>query len=85
MRVDGSKLTRQDELNRILEALEATSKLDGLQKATEEIRALYRINHVVYHWVDSAGEQYGCGTYSDAWRARYLQQNYIRLDPVIIG
>ena len=21
------------------------------------------IDHMVYHWVDSAGDQYGCGTY----------------------
>ena len=85
MRVDGSKITRQDDLNRILEALDDTSELEGLQRATEEIRDLYGINHVVYHWVDSAGEQYGCGTYANAWRERYLQQNYIRIDPVIIG
>ena len=83
--MDGSKLARQSALNTILEALDATNELDGLQKATEAIRGHYRINHVVYHWVDSAGDQYGCGTYSDAWRQRYLQQNYIRVDPVIIG
>ncbi|WP_428928772.1 helix-turn-helix transcriptional regulator [Marinibacterium sp. SX1] len=78
-------MARQSALNTILEALDATNELDGLQKATEAIQGHYRINHVVYHWVDSAGDQYGCGTYSDAWRQRYLQQNYIRVDPVIIG
>jgi DNA-binding CsgD family transcriptional regulator len=43
------------------------------------------VNHMVYHWVDSAGDQYGCGTYTDAWRDRYLEQNYLRIDPVIAG
>jgi DNA-binding CsgD family transcriptional regulator len=40
---------------------------------------------MVYHWVDSAGDQYGCGTYNDAWVQRYLDQNYLRIDPVITG
>lgn len=83
--VDGSKVTHQTDLNTILEALDATSELEGLQHATEQLRDLYGVNHVVYHWVDSAGEQYGCGTYSDEWRVRYLEQNYIRVDPVITG
>lgn len=83
--MDGSKATRDGELNLILEALDATSTLDGLQKASENVRDYFGINHVVYHWVDSAGEQYGCGTYSDDWRQRYLEQNYLRVDPVVIG
>jgi DNA-binding CsgD family transcriptional regulator len=72
-------------LERILEELEQATALDGLQAATERLRDHYRIDHVVYHWVDSAGDQYGCGTYSDIWRERYLAQNYLRVDPVIIG
>lgn len=83
--MDGSKIARQSELNNILEALDATKELEGLQRATEAVRDHYQVNHVVYHWVDSAGEQYGCGTYSNEWRERYLHQNYIRVDPVIIG
>lgn len=69
----------------ILEDLERASGLDALQSATEQLRAHYKVDHVVYHWVDSAGDQYGCGTYSDAWRDRYLEQNYLRIDPVIVG
>ena len=72
-------------LEHILEDLERAEELGALQEATERIRDHYRIDHVVYHWVDSAGEQYGCGTYSDAWRQRYLDQNYLRIDPVILG
>lgn len=68
-----------------METLSATGALSGLQKATEELRDYLGVNHVVYHWVDSAGEQYGCGTYSDDWRQRYIDQNYLRVDPVIIG
>lgn len=69
----------------ILEALEASDTLDALQEASEQLRDTYKIAHIVYHWVDSAGDQYGCGTYSEAWRTRYLEQNYLRVDPVIMG
>ncbi|WP_415921458.1 helix-turn-helix transcriptional regulator [Tateyamaria sp. SN6-1] len=69
----------------ILEELAQADGLAALQHASERIRDHYGIDHVVYHWVDSAGDQYGCGTYSDAWRDRYLEQNYLRIDPVIVG
>lgn len=72
-------------LEEILVALERSDTLEALQTATEDLRDFYRIAHVVYHWVDSAGDQYGCGTYCDEWRARYLDQNYLRVDPVIMG
>lgn len=72
-------------LERILECLDAAEGLPALQDASEALRDHYKIKHIVYHWVDAAGEQYGCGTYSDAWRDRYLEQGYLRVDPVIIG
>ena len=72
-------------LEQILTGLEAADALEALQTATEELCNYYRIKHVVYHWVDSAGDQYGCGTYCDEWRERYLEQQYLRVDPVIAG
>ena len=69
----------------ILEELTHAQELDALQRAIEALRDHFGIDHMVYHWVNSAGEQYGCGTYSDAWRDRYIEQDYIRIDPVIIG
>lgn len=69
----------------ILEELTHAQELDALQCAIEALRDHFGIDHMVYHWVNSAGEQYGCGTYSDAWRDRYIEQDYIRIDPVIIG
>lgn len=38
---------------------------------------------MVYHWVNSNGVQYGCGTYDPAWAERYQQKDYLRIDPVI--
>lgn len=80
-----SAMTATQPLELILEELEQADGLAALQVATEALRDHYAIDHVVYHWVDSAGDQYGCGTYSDDWRQRYLDQNYLRVDPVIIG
>ncbi len=73
------------DLDQILEDLDATTALDGLQDIAEKLRDAFRVDHIVYHWVDSAGEQYGCGTYCEAWVNHYVAQNYIRIDPVIVG
>ena len=72
-------------LDQVLENLDATSGLDGLQEIILALRDAFGIDHMVYHWVDSAGEQYGCGTYSPEWVERYTSQNYLRIDPVIQG
>ena len=73
------------QLESFLEELERVSTLDEMQACTEALRDIYEIDHIVYHWVSSAGEQYGCGTYSDTWRDHYIAQDYLRVDPVIIG
>ncbi|MEL7100494.1 MAG: autoinducer binding domain-containing protein, partial [Pseudomonadota bacterium] len=69
----------------ILEELAQAEGLEGLNTAIFALRDTFGVDHMVYHWVDSAGDQYGCGTYSDAWRDRYLEQGYLRIDPVILG
>ncbi|SLN66498.1 HTH-type quorum sensing-dependent transcriptional regulator VjbR [Falsiruegeria litorea R37] len=72
-------------LDQVLEALDATNGLEELQAISEALRDALDIRHIVYHWVDSAGDQYGCGTYPDTWVQRYVEQNYHRIDPVILG
>lgn len=72
-------------LDQVLEELDATSELEELQGIIEALRDAFLVDHMVYHWVDSAGDQYGCGTYSDEWRERWVSQNYQRVDPVILG
>ncbi len=62
--------------------LERADTLEGINDAIFTLRAHYGVENMVYHWVDSAGEQYGYGTYSLDWAARYQEQNYIRIDPV---
>jgi DNA-binding CsgD family transcriptional regulator len=56
-----------------------------MQAAIVALRDFYLVDHIVYHWVSSAGEQYGCGTYSPEWVERYVEQDYLRVDPVVLG
>lgn len=72
-------------LEAILERLEKSSALEEMQSVAESIRDHYGVSHLVYHWVSSNGEQYGCGTYSMEWVERYLEKEYLRVDPVIAG
>ncbi len=72
-------------LDTILEELERASEPSHLQVISEHLRDLFRIDHLVYHWVSAAGDQYGCGTYDPAWVERYLEKEYLRVDPVIKG
>ena len=81
----GKPMLTENQMEPILEELEQAHTLEGLQAASEALRAYYGVDHIAYHWVDSAGDQYGAGTYSLEWQQRYLDQNYLRIDPVIIG
>ncbi|SFR08204.1 helix-turn-helix transcriptional regulator [Poseidonocella sedimentorum] len=69
----------------ILEQLEQATALEDMQAVAEALRDRFNVSHVVYHWVSSSGEQYGCGTYSIEWVERYLEKEYLRVDPVITG
>jgi DNA-binding CsgD family transcriptional regulator len=78
-------LGRQKNLERILSDLEEAATLEQMQGVSEALRDFYAIGHLVYHWVDSTGEQYGCGTYCAEWQQKYISENYVRIDPVIQG
>ncbi len=69
----------------LFERLEAANTPDELQNLIVLLRDHYNVDHIVYHWVNSDGDQYGCGTYPKEWVARYLQQGYLRIDPVVQG
>lgn len=70
-------------LEDLLSTLQAAATLEDLQSVLEKLRDHYKIEHIVYHWVNSVGERYGAGTYSAEWVDRYLEKDYLRLDPVI--
>ena len=65
--------------------MEQADTLEGMQRVSEALRDFYDVDHLVYHWVDSSGDQYGCGTYSTEWQQKYIAENYLRIDPVIQG
>lgn len=69
----------------VLAELERADTLESIQDAILKLREYFEVENMVYHWVDSAGEQYGYGTYPLEWATRYQEQNYIRIDPVIAG
>ncbi|MEM9853399.1 MAG: autoinducer binding domain-containing protein [Pseudomonadota bacterium] len=70
---------------RFIEKLEQAQTLSDLQERAEALRDYYKVDHIVYHWVSSKGEQYGCGTYSREWADLYIERDYLRVDPVVIG
>ncbi len=69
----------------ILEDLEYATGVEDLQRLIEALRDHFGVDHMIYHWVSSNGDQYGCGTYSDDWVARYLEKDYLKIDPVVSG
>jgi DNA-binding CsgD family transcriptional regulator len=78
-------MAEKHQVELILEALEQADAVSGLQQVTENLRDHYNVDHIAYHWVDSKGDQAGCGTYSIDWQQRYMAQEYLRIDPVISG
>lgn len=72
-------------LESYLERLEAATSLEALQTLILNLRSHFHVDHIVYHWVSADGEQYGCGSYSPDWVQRYIDKEYLRIDPVIIG
>lgn len=72
-------------LNALLERLNKATTLEDLQALTVALRDHFGLSHFVYHWVNSVGERFGAGTYGAAWVDRYLERDYLRMDPVILG
>lgn len=75
----------QANLRHLLVTLDQATDLNALQNAIVQLRDHYGVAHMVYHWVSADGEQYGCGTYPLSWVQHYVQNDYLRIDPVIIG
>jgi len=72
-------------LDAIFDRLETVGSHEDLQDVSVAVRDLYGIDHIVYHWVSSTGEQYGVGTYDRIWVNHYLEKGYLRIDPVVLG
>ena len=57
--------------------------LDELNDFVVSLRDILDVEHVVYHSVNSTGEQYAALTYSPEWVREYLDRDYARIDPVV--
>lgn len=72
-------------LQDFLGTIQRVENFEEFKDAAVELRDLLGITHVVYHWVNTVGERFGAGTYSSEWVDRYLEKDYLRMDPVIFG
>jgi hypothetical protein len=73
------------QIDLVLADLDKANELADLQKVIEGLRDALAVGHMIYHWVNSKGASTGVGTYSDAWRDRYLSSGYVRINPAVLG
>lgn len=73
------------QIDLVLADLDKANELADLQKVIERLRDALAVDHMIYHWVNSKGASTVVGTYSDAWRDRYLSSGYVRIDLVVLG
>lgn len=66
-------------------ALAAADDLDGLTDTVALARDTLRIDHLIYHWVNAPGGQIAAGTYPAAWQARYVEDRFDLIDPVVLA
>jgi DNA-binding CsgD family transcriptional regulator len=65
--------------------MQQVTSLDGLQALVSQLPAIYQVEHFVYHSVNSAGQPYAALTYDLDWVDHYLDRDYGRIDPVVLG
>lgn len=75
----------QPRLADFIDALQQSRALDDLEAVVLGLRDHFGVEHLVYHSVNSTGEQYGVLTYRADWVDRYVDQDYARVDPVVQG
>lgn len=75
----------QTKLETFIAHMQQATSLDDLQKLVLGLQASYQVEHLVYHSVNSAGEPYAALTYDAKWVGHYLDQDYGRIDPVVLG
>ncbi len=53
--------------------------------SSSDCATISSVEHLVYHSVNSTGQQYAVLTYSPAWVDRYIDEDFARIDPVVQG
>ena len=72
-------------LEAFISRLEQVQTLDSLNDEIVGLRDIFNVEHLVYHSVNSTGEQYAALTYKPEWVERYVEEDYARIDPVVQG
>ncbi|HPE24576.1 helix-turn-helix transcriptional regulator [Albidovulum sp.] len=72
-------------MRRFVGELQQATTRDDLQRHVGWLRDQLDIDHLVYHSVSGAGQQYGILTYSEDWVQHYIDEGYARIDPVVQG
>lgn len=75
----------QKRLENVLDQLGQVQTFEDLRNCILAVRNLYEIDHLVYHSLNSTGQQYAVLTYDDDWVDHYIQRDYARIDPVVLG
>ncbi len=75
----------QEPVEPFLDRLRQVRTLEDLTDQIKMLRDALGVEHLVYHSVNSTGEQYAALTYSDDWVERYIERDYARIDPVVQG
>lgn len=75
----------QGRLDTCIDRIQSAESLKDLQKEIIGLRDTFDVEHLVYHSVNSTGQQYAALTYSQDWVTRYVENGYERIDPVVQG
>jgi len=75
----------QGRLDTFIDGMQQSQTLNDLQGHIKDLRDVFDVEHLVYHSVNSTGQQYAALTYSLDWVDRYLKEDYARVDPVVQG
>ncbi len=75
----------QTQTERLTAALQRAKTLDDLQSLVVSLRDEFNVEHLIYHSVNSTGQQYAALTYAPEWVSRYITEDYARIDPVVQG
>lgn len=77
--------TRDGKLEASVRQVQSATTLEELTDAIIALRDLFNVEHLIYHSVNGAGGQYAVLTYDQVWVDRYVELDYARVDPVVLG
>jgi len=75
----------QSKMATFVERMHEVANFNQFQRLVEGLRSLYQVEHFVYHSINSAGEPYAALTYDIDWVDHYIDRDFGRIDPVVLG